>query len=86
EQEEAEKAAEEARKAAEKAQKQREDAIKKLNALDVRLHGQTAASIASQNKQLEASLKDLDTALDLGLISQQDAAAKRQQLLDQNAE
>lgn len=86
EQEEAEKAAEEARKAAEKAQKQREDAIKKLNALDVRLHGQTAASIASQNKQLEASLKDLDTALDMGLISQQDAAAKRQQLLDQNAE
>ncbi|EFJ3452324.1 hypothetical protein G5I55_004276 [Escherichia coli] len=86
EREAAEKAAEEARKAAEKAQKQREDAIKRLNALDVRLHGQTAASIASQNKQLEASLKDLDTALDLGLISQQDAAAKRQQLLDQNAE
>lgn len=86
EQEEAEKAAEEARKAAEKAQKQREDAIKKLNALDVRLHGQTAASIASQNKQLEASLKDLDTALDMGLISQQDAAAKRQSLIDQNTE
>lgn len=86
EREAAEKAAEEARKAAEKAQKQREEAIKKLNALDVKLHGQTAASIASQNKQLEASLKDLDTALDLGLISQQDAAAKRQQLLDQNAE
>lgn len=90
EQEEAKKKAKEAAKkakeAAEKAQKQREEAIKKLNALDVRLHGQTAASIASQNKQLEASLKDLDTALDMGLISQQDAAAKRQQLLDQNAE
>ncbi|HFU3214517.1 TPA: hypothetical protein ACGP81_000506 [Escherichia coli] len=90
EQEEAKKKAKEAAKkakeAAEKAQKQREEAIKKLNALDVKLHGQTAASIASQNKQLEASLKDLDTALDLGLISQQDAAAKRQQLLDQNAE
>ena len=90
EQEEAKKKAEEAAKkakeAAEKAQKAREDAIKRLNALDVKLQGQTAASIASQNKQLEASLKDLDTALDLGLISQQDAAAKRQQLLDQNAE
>ncbi len=90
EQEEAKKKAEEAAKkakeAAEKAQKAREDAIKRLNALDVKLQGQTAASIASQNKQLEASLKDLDTALDMGLISQQDAAAKRQQLLDQNAE
>lgn len=90
EQEEAKKKAKEAAKkakeAAEKAQKAREDAIKRLNALDVKLQGQTAASIASQNKQLEASLKDLDTALDMGLISQQDAAAKRQQLLDQNAE
>ncbi|EJY4185843.1 hypothetical protein OGD29_000046 [Escherichia coli] len=90
EQEEAKKKAEEAAKkakeAAEKAQKAREDAIKRLNALDVKLQGQTAASIASQNKQLETSLKDLDNAVKLGLISQQDAAAKRQQLLDQNAE
>ncbi|SQP33433.1 hypothetical protein [Escherichia coli] len=74
------------KKAAEKAQKEREDAIKRLNALDVKLQGQVAASIASQNKQLESSLKDLDTALDLGLISQQDAAAKRQSLIDQNTE
>ncbi|HFW6823030.1 hypothetical protein [Escherichia coli] len=90
EQEEAKKKAEEAAKkakeAAEKAQKEREDAIKRLNALDVKLQGQVAASIASQNKQLESSLKDLDTALDLGLISQQDAAAKRQSLIDQNTE
>lgn len=90
EQEEARKKAEEAAKkakeAAEKAQKEREDAIKRLNALDVKLQGQVAASIASQNKQLESSLKDLDTALDLGLISQQDAAAKRQSLIDQNTE
>lgn len=82
----AEEAAKKAKEAAEKAQKEREDAIKRLNALDVKLQGQVAASIASQNKQLEASLKDLDTALDLGLISQQDAAAKRQSLIDQNTE
>ncbi|HFM4589577.1 TPA: hypothetical protein ACG7K1_004437 [Escherichia coli] len=82
----AEEAAKKAKEAAEKAQKEREDAIKRLNALDVKLQGQVAASIASQNKQLEASLKDLDTALDLGLISQQDAAAKRQALIDQNTE
>ena len=82
----AEEAAKKAKEAAEKAQKEREDAIKRLNALDVKLQGQVAASIASQNKQLEASLKDLDTALDLGLISQQEAAAKRQSLIDQNTE
>ncbi|EFB1406202.1 hypothetical protein ACK6OF_005240, partial [Escherichia coli] len=82
----AEEAAKKAKEAAEKAQKEREDAIKRLNALDVKLQGQVAASIASQNKQLESSLKDLDTALDLGLISQQDAAAKRQSLIDQNTE
>ncbi|EOO1871538.1 hypothetical protein E8U36_RS26030, partial [Escherichia coli] len=82
----AEEKAKKAKEAAEKAQKEREDAIKRLNALDVKLQGQVAASIASQNKQLEASLKDLDTALDLGLISQQDAAAKRQSLIDQNTE
>lgn len=77
--------AKEAQQRREKEQKQREDALKKLNDLDVKLQGQTAASIASQNKQLEASLKDLDTAVDMGLISQQDAAEKRQQLIDQNA-
>ena len=82
----AEDAAKKAKEAAEKAQKEREDAIKRLNALDVKLQGQTAASIASQNKQLESSLKDLDDALDLGLISQEDAAAKRQALIDQNTE
>lgn len=71
---------------AKEAQKRREDALKKLNALDVKLQGQTAASIASQNKQLETSLKDLDDAVKLGLISQEDAATKRQQLIDQNAE
>ncbi|HHV0639033.1 TPA: hypothetical protein ACUK26_002996 [Escherichia coli] len=90
EEEEAKKKAEEkakkAKEAAEKAQKEREDAIKRLNALDVKLQGQVAASIASQNKQLETSLKDLDNAVKLGLISQQDAAAKRQSLIDQNTE
>ncbi|MCV5871809.1 hypothetical protein OFN61_41810, partial [Escherichia coli] len=47
----AEEAAKKAKEAAEKAQKAREDAIKRLNALDVKLQGQVAASIASQNKQ-----------------------------------
>ncbi|EPY9987872.1 hypothetical protein ACXIDX_001814 [Escherichia coli] len=70
---------------AKEAQKRREDAVKKLNALDVKLQGQTAASITSQNKQLEASLKDLDDAVKAGVISQEDAATKRQQLIDQNA-
>ncbi len=82
----AEEKAKKAKEAAEKAQKEREDAIKRLNALDVKLQGQVAASIASQNKQLETSLKDLDNAVKLGLISQQDAAAKRQSLIDQNTE
>ncbi|HGA5124890.1 TPA: hypothetical protein ACISXB_003351 [Salmonella enterica subsp. enterica serovar Javiana] len=71
---------------AQQAQKRREEALKKLNALDVKLQGQTAASIASQNKQLETSLKDLDDAVKAGLISQSDAAAKRQALIDQNTE
>ena len=88
--EEAKKKAEEARKKAqqeaEKAQKRREDALKKLNDLDVKLQGQVAASIASQNKQLEASLKDLNEALSLGLISQEEAATKRQALIDQNTQ
>ncbi|EKF5500241.1 hypothetical protein OZQ09_003902 [Escherichia coli] len=70
---------------AKEAQKRREDAVKKLNALDVKLQGQTAASITSQNKQLESSLKDLDDAVKAGVISQEDAATKRQQLIDQNA-
>lgn len=78
--------AKEAQQRREKEQKQREDALKKLNDLDVKLQGQTAASIASQNKQLETSLKDLDNAVKLGLISQEDAATKRQQLIDQNTE
>ncbi|ECE0403405.1 hypothetical protein YJ57_20175 [Salmonella enterica subsp. enterica] len=78
--------AKENQRRAEQEQKRREDALKKLNALDVKLQGQTAASVASQNKMLEASLKDLDTALDMGLISQEEAAAKRQALIDQNAE
>lgn len=78
--------AKEAQQRREKEQKQREDALKKLNDLDVKLQGQTAASITSQNKQLETSLKDLDNAVKLGLISQEDAATKRQQLIDQNAE
>lgn len=82
----AEEAAKKAKEAAEKAQKAREDAIKRLNALDVKLQGQVAASITSQNSQLQNSLKDVNDALALGLISQEDAAAKRQQLLDQNAE
>ncbi|MBB6763144.1 hypothetical protein HEO25_018915 [Escherichia coli] len=90
EQEEAKKKAEEAAKkakeAAEKAQKAREDAIKRLNALDVKLQGQVAASITSQNSQLQNSLKDVNDALALGLISQEDAAAKRQALIDQNTE
>ncbi|HAX1582193.1 TPA: hypothetical protein JXS23_005027, partial [Escherichia coli] len=63
----AEEKAKKAKEAAEKAQKEREDAIKRLNALDVKLQGQVAASIASQNKQLETSLKDLDNAVKLGL-------------------
>lgn len=75
----------EAQQRREKEQKQREEALKKLNDLDVKLQGQTAASITSQNKQLETSLKDLDNAVKLGLISQEDAATKRQQLIDQNA-
>lgn len=78
--------AKEAQQRREKEQKQREDALKKLNDLDVKLQGQVAASITSQNKQLETSLKDLDNAVKLGLISQEDAATKRQQLIDQNAE
>lgn len=78
--------AKEAQQRREKEQKQREDALKKLNDLDVKLQGQVAASIASQNKQLETSLKDLDNAVKLGLISQQDAAEKRQSLIDQNTE
>nr|WHH16569.1 hypothetical protein QDX28_13515 [Escherichia coli] len=78
--------AKEAQQRREKEQKQREEALKKLNDLDVKLQGQTAASITSQNKQLETSLKDLDNAVKLGLISQEDAATKRQQLIDQNAE
>ncbi|EEV9304931.1 TPA: hypothetical protein OF650_004704 [Escherichia coli] len=78
--------AKEAQQRREKEQKLREDALKKLNDLDVKLQGQTAASITSQNKQLETSLKDLDNAVKLGLISQEDAATKRQQLIDQNAE
>lgn len=77
--------AKEAQQRREKEQKQREEALKKLNDLDVKLQGQTAASITSQNKQLETSLKDLDNAVKLGLISQEDAATKRQQLIDQNA-
>ncbi|EOM8986614.1 hypothetical protein ACNCWW_000617 [Shigella sonnei] len=77
--------AKEAQQRREKEQKQREDALKKLNDLDVKLQGQTAASITSQNKQLESSLKDLDNAVNLGLISQEEAADKRQQLIDQNA-
>ncbi|EJU7647413.1 hypothetical protein N5I01_002524 [Salmonella enterica] len=68
------------------AQKRREDALKKLNALDVKLQGQMSASIASQNKQLENSLKDLDEAVNAGIISQKDAAIKRQALIDQNTE
>lgn len=82
----AEDAAKKAKEAAEKAQKAREDAIKRLNALDVKLQGQTAASITSQNSQLQNSLKDVNDALALGLISQEDAAAKRQALIDQNTE
>ncbi|MCV1867410.1 hypothetical protein MLQ35_017345 [Escherichia coli] len=82
----AEDAAKKAKEAAEKAQKEREDAIKRLNALDVKLQGQTAASITSQNSQLQNSLKDVNDALALGLISQEDAAAKRQALIDQNTE
>ncbi|EHH6189107.1 hypothetical protein J8P63_003391 [Salmonella enterica] len=70
----------------EQAMKKREEALKKLNALDVKLQGQTAASIASQNKQLEESLKDLDEGVKLGLISQQEAAEKRQALIDQNSD
>ncbi|EDH8282143.1 hypothetical protein CB696_00100 [Salmonella enterica subsp. enterica serovar Livingstone] len=71
---------------AEQAQKRREAALKRLNALDIKLQGQSAASIASQNKMLEGSLQDLDTALDMGLISQEEAATKRQALIDQNTE
>ncbi len=82
----AEEAAKKAKEAAEKAQKEREDAIKRLNALDVKLQGQVAASITSQNSQLQNSLKDVNDALALGLISQEDAAAKRQALIDQNTE
>ncbi|EJN5740061.1 hypothetical protein [Escherichia coli] len=82
----AEEAAKKAKEAAEKAQKAREDAIKRLNALDVKLQGQVAASITSQNSQLQNSLKDVNDALALGLISQEDAAAKRQALIDQNTE
>ncbi|WDC32839.1 hypothetical protein [Escherichia albertii] len=78
--------AKEAQQRREKEQKQREEALKKLNDLDVKLQGQTAASITSQNKQLETSLKDLDNAVKLGLISQEDAATKRQSLIDQNTE
>lgn len=81
-----EEAAKKAKEAAEKAQKAREDAIKRLNALDVKLQGQVAASITSQNSQLQNSLKDVNDALALGLISQEDAAAKRQALIDQNTE
>ncbi|HEI2551607.1 TPA: hypothetical protein SI563_003153 [Escherichia coli] len=81
----AEEAAKKAKEAAEKAQKEREDAIKRLNALNVKLQGQTAASISSQNSQLESSLKDVNDALKLGVISQEEAAAKRQALIDQNA-
>lgn len=81
----AEDAAKKAKEAAEKAQKEREDAIKRLNALNVKLQGQTAASISSQNSQLESSLKDVNDALKLGVISQEEAAAKRQALIDQNA-
>lgn len=82
----AEDAAKKAKEAAEKAQKQREDAIKRLNALDVKLQGQTAASVASQNKQLESSLNDLNEAVRLGVISQEEASTKRQALIDQNTE
>lgn len=82
----ADEAAKKAKEAAEKAQKEREDAIKRLNALNVKLQGQTAASISSQNSQLESSLKDVNDALKLGVISQEEAAAKRQQLIDQNTE
>ncbi|CTT74881.1 Uncharacterised protein [Escherichia coli] len=82
----AEDAAKKAKETAEKAQKAREDAIKRLNALDVKLQGQVAASITSQNSQLQNSLKDVNDALALGLISQEDAAAKRQALIDQNTE
>ncbi|MGC9754231.1 hypothetical protein P4I22_21345, partial [Escherichia coli] len=82
----AEEAAKKAKEAAEKAQKAREDAIKRLNALDVKLQGQVAATITSQNSQLQNSLKDVNDALALGLISQEDAAAKRQALIDQNTE
>ncbi|MDO2241533.1 hypothetical protein Q2449_21390 [Escherichia coli] len=81
----AEETAKKAKEAAEKAQKEREDAIKRLNALNVKLQGQTAASISSQNSQLESSLKDVNDALKLGVISQEEAAAKRQALIDQNA-
>ena len=82
----AEEKAKKAKETAEKAQKAREDAIKRLNALDVKLQGQVAASITSQNSQLQNSLKDVNDALALGLISQEDAAAKRQALIDQNTE
>ncbi|PVO50889.1 hypothetical protein [Salmonella enterica] len=79
-------AAKDAQRLQDQIQKQRENSLKKLNALDVKLQGQTAASIASQNKQLEESLKDLDNGVKLGLISQQEAAEKRQALIDQNTE
>ncbi|EHO5970617.1 hypothetical protein KLY11_000657 [Salmonella enterica] len=78
--------AKDAQRLHEQTQKKREEALKKLNALDVKLQGQTAASIASQNKQLEESLKDLDEGVKLGLISQQEAAEKRQALIDQNSD
>ncbi|MGC6744435.1 hypothetical protein ACP0HM_05170 [Escherichia coli] len=60
EEEERKKAEEKAKKAKgsrRKAQKEREDAIKRLNALDVKLQGQVAASIASQKQAVRIQLE-----------------------------
>lgn len=75
-----------ATKLAQDEQKKRAEIVKRYNSLNVRLNSALANSITSQNAQLHDSLKIVDDALKTGAISQEEAAERRQQLIDANTE
>lgn len=75
-----------AQKLADDQLKKRTELAKRYNDLDVRLNSGLTNSITSQNKQLQESLSVVDNALKEGLISQEEAAEKRQALIDANAD
>ncbi|EDA3265527.1 hypothetical protein A4L30_10755 [Salmonella enterica subsp. enterica serovar Bovismorbificans] len=60
-------------------------AMDELNRLDVKMFGNTSASIVSLNKQLSESIETLDENLKLGLISQTEYNERREALIAQNA-